>query len=81
MSALSCLNGGALWRASLNTKPKLLMNGTDDAFTAAAAFTQAVAQMPMPRASLAMKGADHFWLGLEAGLAAHIEAWVDSTFV
>ena len=56
-------------------KPKLLVSGGGDAFAPAVRFADFCRRLPGPKECHTIAGADHFWQGYEAELAAKAAAF------
>lgn len=56
-------------------KPKLLVSGSRDSFTAADQFLEFCHSLPQPKECEIIEGADHFWWGYESRLAAKVTAF------
>jgi len=56
-------------------KPKLLLLGSRDDLIPAHQFLEFCRNLPEPKEYETMAGADHFWRGYEAGLAARVAAF------
>ena len=56
-------------------KPKLLISGSGDDFTPTSQFIEFCQNLPEPKEHHTIKGADHFWGGYEAVLAAKVTAF------
>ncbi len=61
-------------------KPKILISGSLDNFTPADVFLSFCQQLTEPKKYLIIEGADHFWSGFEAKLAAHVTRFFTSAF-
>jgi alpha/beta superfamily hydrolase len=53
-------------------KPKLLISGSKDNFTAASEFFEFCQSLPEPKECESIEGADHFWWEYESRLAARV---------
>lgn len=56
-------------------KPKLLISGSRDGFTATSQLLEFCQRLPQPKECHSIEGADHFWWGYESGLAAKVTAF------
>ena len=56
-------------------KPKFLISGTDDDFTAVEQFLELCANLPEPKEYQTVEGADHFWWGHESSPATEVAAF------
>ena len=56
-------------------KPKLLISGGRDGFTATSQLLEFCQRLPQPKECHSIEGADHFWWGYESGLAAKVTAF------
>lgn len=60
------------------TKPKLLVSGDRDDISPAAALTQLFDRLPEPKSLFIVRGADHFFGGLEADVAGAAARFLES---
>lgn len=61
-------------------KPKLFISGSLDNFTPADVFLSFCQKLTEPKKYQIIEGADHFWSGFEAKLAAHVTRFFASAF-
>nr|KAJ3419277.1 hypothetical protein HK105_007170 [Polyrhizophydium stewartii] len=65
--------------AGLHSTPasvlKMFISGAKDNFTSESAFTKFADGVTGPKTVVVVPEADHFWAGIEKGLAAHINQW------
>lgn len=68
--------GRFLAAASQGGKPKLFLMGTEDNFTGIGAFRAKVKALPSPLEVVEIKGADHFFFGIEHKVWEPIHGWL-----
>lgn len=74
--ALTFFNSTAFLTKSKSRKPKLFVVGTRDNFTGLAAFQRQVADFPDPKRLEVIRGADHFFYGIEGDVARKVDSWI-----
>lgn len=75
--ALTLFHQGAfLAAAARGSKPKLFLMGTEDNFTGINTFRARVKALPSPLEVVEVKGADHFFFGIETKVSGAVLSWL-----
>ena len=74
--ALTFFNSATFLKKAKSTKPKLFIIGTRDNFTGLETFQRTYADFPEPKDLQVVRGADHFFFGIEDDLCVLVKRWL-----
>jgi alpha/beta superfamily hydrolase len=74
--ALTFFNSTLFLTKAKSLKPKLFVVGTKDNFTSLESFRKSVEDFPEPKELQVVRGADHFFFGIEDDVAKLVDKWI-----